>query len=364
MVLKQPMTYSDDFRRSCLAQVAALVGEQVSSTSFARLYEIIATVASRNPPLSGSTLRRWIEYQHSGKQSGVDREERKRKRDVARESERTLKGDLYTHEHISYVKDLLSESPGLRDQELMICVYLTYGVFFPPHKIHDEIHRQNWTIKVMAHFAREMNEELVGTWRRLVQGLDATMFVYGDGKHLNSEDCERKKGRAPRGVKAVQTKKIETLDGGAKQSGCCALFTLSIEGPMSVSTQEISNIETMNYALEIDVLPLMNPFPGVRSVLVLDNCPNYDKIWLVALFASRGVKIVFQPTYAPRVNPTEPCHNIMQKYIQERYGSYCKPFDRLFQEAYWTSITTDIALEQFRNCGHIITEGNVLWAKR
>lgn len=88
------MTYSDDFRRSCLAQVAALVGQQVSSTSFARLYEIIAIVASRNPPLSGSTLRRWVEYQHSEKQSGVDREERKRKRDVARETERTLKGDL------------------------------------------------------------------------------------------------------------------------------------------------------------------------------------------------------------------------------------------------------------------------------
>ena len=68
----------------------------------------------------------------------------------------------------------------------MICVYLTYGAFFPPHKIHDEIHRQNWTIKVMAHFAREMNEDLVGVWRSLVQGLDGTMFVYGDGKQSRS----------------------------------------------------------------------------------------------------------------------------------------------------------------------------------
>jgi hypothetical protein len=41
-----------------------------------------------------------------------------------------MKGDLHTHKHISYVKDLLSESPGLIYREFVICVYLTYGVFF------------------------------------------------------------------------------------------------------------------------------------------------------------------------------------------------------------------------------------------
>jgi len=204
------MTYSKAFRLSCISQVATLVG-QASSPSLVKIYQIIAHVASQNPPVSGSTLRKWVESQASSTDEARSRDERKRKRELDKVSERSAKGDVYTHEHISYVKDLLSESPGLKDQELALCVYLTYGVFFPPSKIHETLHREGWTNKVMGHFAIEMNSELVVAWQHLVQSLDATMFVYGDGKHLNGKDCERKKGRAPKGVRAIQKKKLKRL---------------------------------------------------------------------------------------------------------------------------------------------------------
>jgi hypothetical protein len=72
------MTYSKAFRLSCISQVATLVG-QASSPSLVKIYQIIAHVASQNPPVSGSTLRKWVESQASSTDEARSRDERNRK---------------------------------------------------------------------------------------------------------------------------------------------------------------------------------------------------------------------------------------------------------------------------------------------
>lgn len=49
--------------------------------------------------------------------------------------------------------------------------------------------------------------------------------------------------------------------------------------------------------------PLLQPWPGPHSVLVLDNCRIHKSPELRALVEARGAVLLFLPTYSPEFNP-------------------------------------------------------------
>ena len=56
------------------------------------------------------------------------------------------------------------------------------------------------------------------------------------------------------------------------QAGCCGIASMSIEGILSINTyNDTVTGDIFLAALENDILPHMNPNPGHRSVLILDN---------------------------------------------------------------------------------------------
>jgi len=175
------------------------------------------------------------------------------------------------------------------------------------------------------------------------------MFVYGDSTHFTPEECQRKKGRAPRNQIAIQPRNMTHHDASV-DLGCSTFMTLSIKGPMSVTTEyTTTTIESMNVLLENHVLPVMNEFPGPLSILVLDNAPIYDKIYIVATFAAKNVKVLFQPHKCPRLNPTEPCHKLAKQYVREKYGTLAKSLGEMLEEGYYNKITPSIYLMNLYN---------------
>ena len=50
-------------------------------------------------------------------------------------------------------------------------------------------------------------------------------------------------------------------------------------------------------------IPAMNPYPGPRSVLVLDNCSFHHSEDVKALIQAAGIVIHYLPPYAPNLNP-------------------------------------------------------------
>jgi transposase len=49
----------------------------------------------------------------------------------------------------------------------------------------------------------------------------------------------------------------------------------------------------------------MNPYPGPRSVLVLDNCRIHHNQALVNIVMASGCLILYLPAYSPDLNPIE-----------------------------------------------------------
>lgn len=65
----------------------------------------------------------------------------------------------------------------------------------------------------------------------------------------------------------------------------------------------------------------MNPYPGPKSVLVMDNCrihDHYDEKFLDTI-RNAGVRIEFLPPYSPDLNPIESAFSKFKKAI-ERIG--------------------------------------------
>ena len=355
--------YDAEFKKRVIKEVVARAGTACRMLFPLPLSATIEEIALKFE-ISGSTVRSWLSAELcESKEPEQSREERKRKRDLGKEARRIESGCDLTREHIEFIKDLLYESPGLTNEDLGLCLFICYNTFFSRRKIGDAVHKEGWTSKAMEHFAKEMSVPLVYFFGDNIHCIEANQFVYADGTTLNPTQCQRKIGRSPKGTPAVETKTL-SLPPGLNESGMSAFFAMSIEGPLSVSCDAVVTKESMNVRFERDVFPVMNPFPQPRSVLVVDNCPNHDKVFIVQKASEYGVKVLFLPAYAPRMNPTEPCHALAKKYIRRTYGRYCKPFEILFKEAYFTVITPDVAIQQFERVGHHVKEWEREWANR
>src|SRR6266540_3866628 len=60
----------------------------------------------------------------------------------------------------------------------------------------------------------------------------------------------------------------------------------------------------------------MNPFPGVNSVLVLDNAKIHHDQELLEYLDAIGVKVEFLPPYSPDLNPIESAFATIKKFLQ------------------------------------------------
>jgi transposase len=60
----------------------------------------------------------------------------------------------------------------------------------------------------------------------------------------------------------------------------------------------------------------MNPFPGLRLVLVLDNVDTYLSEDLAAIYKEAGVRLEYLPLYLPDYNPIEESFSTLKAWIR------------------------------------------------
>ncbi len=89
----------------------------------------------------------------------------------------------------------------------------------------------------------------------------------------------------------------------------------------NILTKSVSAADFNDFFVH-DLLPHCNPYPGPRSVIVMDNASIHRKPFLIPLCEALGVLIIFLSPYSPDFNPIELSFRCLKQYLVSRRFAY------------------------------------------
>jgi transposase len=148
------------------------------------------------------------------------------------------------------------------------------------------------------------------------------MFVFCDESGLDKRDGARRTGWAPKGY----TPRVESLlKRGAR---CHILPAITIDGLLAVTVYKGHTTKEFFLQWLLDeVLPKMNPYPGPRSILVMDNASWHHDGRILAAIRQRGVQEKYLPPYSPDFNPIEAYFGDLKRYLRRQYKHTMSDYD-------------------------------------
>ena len=110
--------------------------------------------------------------------------------------------------------------------------------------------------------------------------------------------------------------------GRGQSASLIASFSLKRFQTVTVinTRDETVNTDKFMEVIENEILTDCNPYPGDRSVLVLDNASIHNKNRVREVCAAKGVLVVWLPPYSPDFNPIELWFNCVRYQMEAHYG--------------------------------------------
>ncbi|CAD6886758.1 unnamed protein product [Tilletia laevis] len=202
----------------------------------------------------------------------------------------------------------------------------------------------NVTRKRLTRPAREQDGHRVLRWTLMMGQFDASQLCFADETHADRRTGVRKNGYSPEGTRAVSSTffvrgKRFTLLPAMSQDGIFAPWV--VEGSV--------NGERFEWWLEHQCLPLMNPYPGPQSVLVMDNASTHKGARVRELVEEAGCILIYLPPYSPELNPIELAFSVDKRSLMRT--AVIEESDLM--HAAKNSITSEGAKNMFAHCGFI-----------
>lgn len=233
---------------------------------------------------------------------------------------------IVPEEVLTCLADICLHEPDIYLKELQAETIERWDILAHPTTIGRALKRAGLTDKQLAKRAKERNEEKRLAYCRTVSGfLHPEQCVYVDESAKDNRDCYRRWGWGYKGEKAT---KLESFKRGTKYSLVAAL---SFDGMLVSQAIEgsVNTISFMDFVLELmvslrcfscsahrdlpdsefaffDQLPNMNPFPGPKLVIIMDNCEIHKNALLIEAIESAGesFSIYYIPSSSPHAHPS------------------------------------------------------------
>ena len=110
--------------------------------------------------------------------------------------------------------------------------------------------------------------------------------------------------------------------------------------------------------VEERVLSYCNPYPGLQSVLILDNAAIHKSTHLQELCEEYGVLLKFLPPYSPDYNPIEATFHDLKAWIKRNYllALDFEDFEDFLHFSIKQNSVNDVR-GHFRNAGYVVDDG-------
>ena len=272
---------------------------------------------------------------------------------------RTSIEGVMRNEHQEILIVIVSNSRTLYYDEL--AVHQT-GYAYTSRRIRQCLFRRNYVYKLAGHQSP--------TERDLKYRRNYRERVIYPGGPISADQllCFRTRVHCPQGD-------IFDIPVQHRNSGNAAsvIASFSLEGLQSITPVDIDEEGNrdgprFHQAFKDDILVICEPFPGKRSILILDNAQIYIKHLIDAACEVAGVISIYLPPYSADYNPIDLVFNTTKALLKRRYGVGHLPLGvkigGLFRDCMRDSVTPDQACYYFVHCHVLVTIEEREWANR
>ena len=176
------------------------------------------------------------------------------------------------------------------------------------------LEREKWSRKVVQARAAARSTPLRLAWQGTQKVYDADQLVFLDESGANERTGDRKYGWSPIGLVCAQSRPLK------RSERWSILPALMIDGYLDwIIFQGTTTADLFVEFVEERVLPYCSPYPGPRSVLILDNASIHKNPRLRQLCDEAGVLLKFLPPYSPDYNPIEATFKDLKAWIKRNY---------------------------------------------
>ncbi|KAF4133866.1 DDE superfamily endonuclease, partial [Phytophthora infestans] len=77
------------------------------------------------------------------------------------------------------------------------------------------------------------------------------------------------------------------------------------------------------------ILPLLNPWPLPRSIVVIDNAKIHMYRELEHVIYQTGARLIYLPPYSPQLNPIEVIFGLLKRWVQKNANLVFRLYTRL-----------------------------------
>lgn len=167
--------------------------------------------------------------------------------------------------------------------------------------------------KSLRREAAERDYDLRCDYMLSVSEFTANQLVYIDESAANEHTAFRKRGWSPLGIKASVRQPLKRSERHSILPAYC------IDGILAHSIHQGGiDGDTLVWFLRELLLPLCNPYPGPKSVIILDNCGTHKTADVKRLCAAAGVVLLYLPPYSPDFNPIEKFFSVIKAWNSKK----------------------------------------------
>jgi transposase len=254
---------------------------------------------------------------------------------------------ILSHLDIKFIIALVNQKHCIYLSEICQALSEERGLNVSITTLSRTLQRLNFTQKSVSIRARERNEILRAAYMNRIADIitNPNMLMFIDESARNRHTSGRRKGWAFAGKRCILHRFFVC---GQRFS---ILPVLTIDGIIThdIIPGSVTSECFLQFLQEL-VIPLTNPYPGPRSVLVLDNCNIHHSENVRTLVEDEAqCKLIFLPPYSPDLNPIEQAFSSIKAHLRRHW----EDFSLSVIDTACHNITTDMAWSFIRSSGYV-----------
>lgn len=229
--------------------------------------------------------------------------------------------------------DFLVRNPTSNQTEMAWFMWEECGVSVTQSTVSRVLKRVKWTKKKARRQAQALSLDLRRGYLSEMACIRAEQMVFLDESMFNETTGWRLTAWAPLGEAA---RYLGDLNRGHAWS---FLAAYSSQGylPGWVIKEGYFNTLSFHQWLVDELLPRCNAFPGLNSVIIMDNASSHCDPMIADCIRERGCLVRYLPPYSPDFNPIELTFSVLKAWVRRRFHETWPQFEGTFGE--WLTIS-------------------------